>query len=481
MRVRSVLVAAATLPLALGLGPASVPAPVVASDNVEVVASFPDVGAISTAFDPERPVMYVNTLNGLTTYDISDPELPVPLGVLPLPHFENEGMDIGVREDGRRFAFIGLDIYGVTAVGGASPAVEDGSYVIVVEVTDPTDPQIVSEIDTATSTHTVQCVDVACSYLYTSGVYEEEWEVIDLTDPEQPVLLEERHTNPSGAAHQWTPDEAGTLWAAGFNGAAAMDVSDPTAPIAIGATDVNGRLAPYNDFIIHNVERPNANAFTVDEETGISGSAETATPLDGNVLLVTEEDYLDPTCEGGEGTFSTWWIPSLGADTIAEDGLGTLQPLDNWNTELLNTGEDTIAGALCSAHYFTTHQDGFVAQGWYQQGTRILDVRDPQDIKQVGYFFAAASETWHAYWVPQRDEDGAIIGEEKTDLVYTNDAVRGIDVLRVTLPESAPEDTDELVAPILPEWRATEEVLAPASAPIAAFGYACRIPGRVSG
>src|SRR3954469_16689412 len=39
--------------------------------------------------------MYVTGVEGLTIYDISDPALPKPTGALPLPHFENEDVDLG--------------------------------------------------------------------------------------------------------------------------------------------------------------------------------------------------------------------------------------------------------------------------------------------------------------------------------------------------------------------------------------------------
>ena len=39
--------------------------------------------------------MYVTTTEGLTVYDVTKPELPVPVGALPLPHFENEDVDLG--------------------------------------------------------------------------------------------------------------------------------------------------------------------------------------------------------------------------------------------------------------------------------------------------------------------------------------------------------------------------------------------------
>jgi hypothetical protein len=39
--------------------------------------------------------MYVSGTEGLEIYDISKPELPVLTGALPLPHFENEDVDLG--------------------------------------------------------------------------------------------------------------------------------------------------------------------------------------------------------------------------------------------------------------------------------------------------------------------------------------------------------------------------------------------------
>ena len=39
--------------------------------------------------------MYVTTVTGLTTYDISDPANPQEIGRLALPHFENEDVDLG--------------------------------------------------------------------------------------------------------------------------------------------------------------------------------------------------------------------------------------------------------------------------------------------------------------------------------------------------------------------------------------------------
>ena len=41
--------------------------------------------------------MYVTAATGLFVYDVTDPESPDLQGVLALPHFENEDVDVGRR------------------------------------------------------------------------------------------------------------------------------------------------------------------------------------------------------------------------------------------------------------------------------------------------------------------------------------------------------------------------------------------------
>jgi len=69
------------------------PTGVIASPNVEVVAEVPNPGAIGARFHDHH--MYVTTSTGLTIYDIADPAAPREVGRLPLPHFENEDVDLG--------------------------------------------------------------------------------------------------------------------------------------------------------------------------------------------------------------------------------------------------------------------------------------------------------------------------------------------------------------------------------------------------
>jgi hypothetical protein len=55
---------------------------------------------------------------------------------------------------------------------------------------------------------------------------------------------------------------------------------------------------------------------------------------------------------------------------------------------------------------------------FYRQGTRFLDVRDPRNIRQIGFYRPLDADTWAAYWRPG-------------GYVFVADVLRGVDVLRV--------------------------------------------------
>jgi len=485
VRRRLLTLAIAAL-LTVGMLPANAlttAVPVVASDSVKVVGSIPNATAISAAFASDAPIMYLHTLNGLVTYDISNPELPVPMATLPLPNFQNEAMSLGERSDGTKFLIVGFDIYGVTPQDSDRPVALDYELVII-DVTDPAAPRLRGRTQTESSTHTVSCADPECMVAYTSGAYEPFFNPIDLSDLDNPKQLPQIRSI-AGSGHDWDADAVGLQWHVGTQGMVAYDTTDPTNPVPVASTDRNGVVgrSAYNNFILHNSIRPHAEAFT--QTVGEDGRLTSGDPdlFSGNVLLATEEDYIDATCKA-EGAFSTWHIPYLDAEQYAADnpehryGFGKMKPLDLWNTELLDSGVKTPAGAFCSAHYFDYHQDGIVAQGWYQQGTRFLDVRDPSNIKQVGYFFTGAMETWGAYWVPEYDDAGNQTGN-KTDIVYTNDVVRGLDILQFDFAGlQAPADTENQRAPILPQWLNASATTLVSSLPSKQFGYLCRLtPG----
>ncbi len=352
------------------------------------------------------------------------------------------------RADGtlERFVLVGNDLYNATvdpARGGVQRGSIGGGEVIVVDVTDPTDPHVRARTPASTSTHTLQCVTASCEYAYSAGDTGS-FSIIDLRDLDHPV---EAGTAASpaagansifttGAGHYWDFDAAGIGWHTGSGGAAAFNVSNPAAPVVRNTTDAHGTQTPWNDFIHHNSQRPNANRFRANANPSVGR---------GNVLLVTEEDYFN---DGDEllcdraGTFQTWHVPAL-------DGAGTIAPLDIINPVKFGDGLSTPIGGFCSAHWFDYHQSGIVAQGYYQQGLRLIDVRNARDLKQHGYVTGGATEVWDAYWVPQRDRRG-VAKRTKTNLVYTTDLVRGVDVYEVDVPSADLGETDDSLLDLLP-------------------------------
>jgi hypothetical protein len=172
----------------------------------------------------------------------------------------------------------------------------------------------------------------------------------------------------------------------------------------------------------------------------------------GDVMAVTEEDYARPGCEG-QGSLQTWQI----TDERNSDGTLKLKLLDMWTSELNElasaTGRSPATGN-CSAHWFDEDR-GLLAQGWYDQGVRFLDISNPRDIRQVGYY-ATTGTFWVAYFAPT---------DPTRQIVYGLDTAGGIDVLRIdrsgkmptrTVPASAVRAQlarTQTVAAKSPKWR----------------------------
>jgi hypothetical protein len=410
--------------------------PLVASDNVALLSSHPGSAGISGCFMKTAPLFVMSALDSVKVFDVSDPRSPEPVGTLPSLQFENEAMNCGerrTRSGTRRFAMIGVDLYQASPddIEHVNVRPAGGSYeLVVVDVTDPAHPRIAARAPGTTSTHTVTCVDgTDCRYAYSAGTGDK-FSVFDLTDLAHPVEVDsdpatagtQPFTSPT-AGHKWNFDGAGFGTHTGFAGSSMFDVSDPLHPRLVTTTGAAGRGEDpahpgYNDFIHHNSFRPNARAFKPDTAPSLAN---------GNVLLVTEEDYEQTDCSKA-GSFQTWWFKRLDGTPDA------IVPLDK--VELSDLGTFPLPqGAFCSAHWFSFHPSGIVAAGFYGGGTQLIDVRDPKHLSSYGHATWGASEVWDSYWVPAYNRSGTDTGQ-KTNLVYSVDLVRGLDVYAVDLPGS---------------------------------------------
>ena len=440
MRIRALLVAVLavsllTLPATAQPGESAVeptdPTGVIASDNVTLLGTIPEPSVIGARFRDD--IMYVSALTGLTTYDISDPAAPVELGRLALPHFENEDVDLGG------------DILLIS-----NDAAESTGILYVIDISDPANPTLLSQLAMGGNPllggpgHTASCVnDCTFAWVTDGGAIR----VIDLRDPAAPKDLGVKEVAIGGlAVHDVQRDGDGLYWVAGFDGTAAYrvpaDYDGSNLGELVTTTNEAGQSgydetfgiddgSTYNDFIHHNSLRR-------------EGS---------DTVFITEEDYTRPGCRGA-GSFQRWHLP-LDSKTGEPTG-EQLTPIDKWSTEI--AGEGPKASAVCSAHYFDERK-GLVAQGWYQQGLRLLDVKG-KEIRQVGFYIPPDALTWAAYF-PPTDKSG--------EIVYVLNASHGIDVIHVDRAKKT-KDMPTVTAPILPEWRAST------LAPDPVFGYACLLP-----
>jgi hypothetical protein len=294
------------------------------------------------------------------------------------------------------------------------------------------------------SGHIANFVKADCSQLWVDGG--NLVEVVDLSVPTAPRSLGKFESAASlsesfNVTHDTELDSTGNVWSVGGGGAAGYRLTaNPLAPQLLGTTGAAGsNPSPYNDFILHNSQRR------------------------GKTLLITEEDYIDtdevpPGGCRGQGKFETWDVSRLSK--------GAITPLGTWETELngmfTSGAVDSKAPVTvnCSSHWFDA-KDGVAAVGWYEQGVRFLDYRTPTDIVQVGYYIPANGSTWAAYWSPT-DPAG--------EVVYTADAYRGVDVLRI---EHGGLTGKKVKAPVRDEWFGTQA--AASFTPHPAFGFMCPV------
>jgi LVIVD repeat-containing protein len=345
------------------------------SPGVSLVGSIPERGVISAKAVGQD--LYVSAVSGVSIYDISNPRAPVRVGRLELPNAQNEDVDVGS----------GIMLVSDDPFGGRGA-------LHVIDVRDRANPRLLSSFRTWTPGvfdfrspprrrgigHTATCIQ-DCRYAWLAGS-PAGIDVVDLRDPARPRLARRfsaREAAGEAGTHDVQVDGSGLAWVAGGNGTAAYDVSNPLRPRLVKRTNRRGSRPPLNDLIHHNSLR-----------------------LRRDVVAITEEAF-GAGCRGA-GTLQTWRI----------SGRRRMTPMDSFGVE-----RDRSSALLCSAHYFDA-RDGLIAQGFYEQGVRLIDARRPGRLRQVGYYVSRPGLFWGALFAPT-DPAGST--------VYALDHSRGIDVL----------------------------------------------------
>jgi hypothetical protein len=373
------------------------------SGNVSYVASIPTGAGVSarvlTVKGQRR--LYVSSAHSLAIYDITNPALPVPMGALPIYNWENE--DIAVSKDGN------------TAI-----LTEYASrfYMHVIDTSNPHAPVVKGSVFLDGS-HTVQCADLHCNYLFASN-----GKTYDLRSG-MPVAVPQA---------KWWSTELGVRGGHALHqDAAGYWIADETPWVMFTAKDplhvklVDQGMPTLNNAYQHNNVRPAADKWSARKR---GDKSKTLRP--GEMLMTETETNFHPSCAGGTdgtGSFATWSIANFDKGAAPKQ-LHVLTPVQG---DYAN-GDPAINALGCSGHWFNVREDQpgryqgqyVVAAGWYEHGTRFLAVDHKTGaIKQVGYFQPIRGSASAAYWI------------DKTNYVYVVDYQRGVDILKFN-PAAAP-------------------------------------------
>jgi hypothetical protein len=349
----------------------------ISSDNVEHVTFIPFEAGTATGAnfwsEGKNDFMVITGWKTFSIYDISDPAAPQQLSQVPFGFkFENED----VATNGSIMLF-----------SESLP----GNELHIWDIEDKTNPVEIATLAGA-GDHTTSCI-LKCKWTYGS-----EGTISDLRNPAKPKLMDEKWGDggnpPNNNGHDVTEVAPGIVLTS-TNPMQVLDArKDPVHPKVVAVSE------QMPAFVHSNLWPRNA------KDRWALSTGETWTP--GNVQ-----------CTEADAGLSTW-------DTTNYRKTHTLRKVDTYvmkNGTFADGNPALNAPFGCSSHWFTTHpkwrDGGVVAAGFYNHGTRFLEVDSKGKISEIGFFLPNGGGTSGAYWIDN-------------EYVYAVDYQRGFDVLRFT-------------------------------------------------
>ena len=316
--------------------------PVLTSPNVTYVASVPlDAGAATGARLIGKH-LYVSGSKSFSIYDVSDPELPVPLSVTPVGlNFPSEDVDTNGKillVNDEQLAAGTLQVY---------------------DVRDKTKPSLLATLQNMRD-HTFTCV-LGCTWAYGSR-----GSIVDLRDPAKPAFAGRWGSLPTNDGFDVTEVSPGVILTSSRTVRLLDARRNPAKPKVLKkGTTRDNRLIHSNRWPRGGKDR----FFLVQGETPFSGR-----------------------CTANSGAIMTWDARSfrLVDEFRVVNGVGA-------------DGNPPAGAAGCTAMWFQPHPSfrdgGLVAAGFFEHGVRFLDVDKRGQISEVGYYAPAVGATIAAYWI----------------------------------------------------------------------------------
>jgi hypothetical protein len=395
------------------------------SDNVQLLANIPEmVTAIALNFIGDT--MFVSTTTGIYAYSVADPSQPSLIGALPQFIYENEDMDVDPK---RGLLFISRDPRGIAG----TTAFPYGQ----VQIIDVSLPHAMLEIARVTlpSGHTTACVS-DCRFLWTGGPatgtgQPADWGgrpifATDISDPSNPHVCPDpidtgANDGKTDYAHDTFVDSQGIAWVSSRGGIRGYWTEGRHRnPVTGNEEQATGcKPIPYAGGGTPDSATPSRFMHNSNRPTSVKLGGET-----GRVLLGTEENIV--TDCGTSGRFAAYDLRGSFEGEGFRDIARTkfrMRVLDTWTPE----GQPGSTGCQ-SAHWFADRGDGILAYAFYEQGLRFLDVSDPTNIRQRGYWVGDGANAWAGYW--------------RKGIAYVADFGRGVDILRFEGTPLSPEGAE---------------------------------------
>jgi hypothetical protein len=458
------------------------------SKNVELLDNLPEAKNATAinflSYSGHGDVMLVTGRFGLKSYSLSDPANPVLLDEITAEDLRLEGdppvdftpdsaprstfwqnEDIDVDRT-RKLAFLSRDPRAYAGSTSREPGEPDPNNatniagVYIVSAKDPRNLRLLAFQQLPTG-HTTTCVN-GCEALWTGGpaatttqqangwTFGRPIIVTDLTNPRQPVAYPMqpvdlfRRDGVTAYSHDVQVDAAGIAWVSGDGGTRGYWTRgrhfDPLEGRVRTATALDP--VPYGGGgLPQSVTGDTTGGFEHNAWRPVGRAAPQGDPRyrNGELLLATEEDFGPPeeacnnrgkfTIASLENSFNAEAWRSTAQNPFRLEVVGSWSPFEQEGSRPL--GQYHPLANFCSAHYFDV--DGStVTYAWYGEGTRFLDISDPENPTQF------------AYWRP---DDGIVWASYMhKGYVYTADRTRGVDVLRLTTGAAAAARSGRAVA-----------------------------------
>ena len=278
---------------------------------------------------------------------------------------------------------------GLVALGYHSNKCAPGQGMVLVDVSNPRRPRVISHVDVPSS-HTITAhPEKPIVYISPGGIAYAGGpeQIVDVSDPYHPEVVATYSNNPNGC-HDLSfhiTKERELAFCAGLTEVQVWDVSDPLAPVTIAHIANPAIQYPHYAEV-----SPDGKTLVINDEAFAAHDCTTGQSPTGAIWTY---DVTDPTAPALLGHFS----PPRG-----EPGVGT---------------EVGWVSTWCTSHQFSFTSNGHLIVPWFTGGTSFINMSDPAAPRETSYY--------------QPEDAIAYSSQFRDDYVYISDMNRGLEILGI--------------------------------------------------